>query len=113
MRKGRDLRFTHSQVIDVCSPGEGCGCLWIRLLNLAVIAGGVLGTGVLPAFVTVGGVVLGDAVDVGELHVPIFQHGPGTVRGNGFPTATRPLARVCDDEPAPADDGDDEREAAR
>ncbi|MGW3635651.1 hypothetical protein ACWD7F_36985 [Streptomyces sp. NPDC005122] len=78
VREGRDLRFPYDQVIDGGVPGEGRDHLKIGRLNLAVVAEDVLGSGVVAAFVTVGGVVLGDAVDVGELHLPIIQHPPAT-----------------------------------
>lgn len=64
MRQGRDLWFTYGQVIDAAVPGEGRDRLKIGRLDLAVIADGVLTAGVMPVFVTVGGVVFGDAVDV-------------------------------------------------
>ncbi|MGW8604467.1 hypothetical protein ACWGLB_36645 [Streptomyces sp. NPDC055893] len=79
MDERRDLRLAHGQTVDACIRGERLNRLKIGRLDLAVIAGDVLGTGVVPVIVTVGGVVLGDAIDVGELHTDIFQRCPEEV----------------------------------
>lgn len=76
--QGRDLRFPYDQVIDAGVPGEGRDRLKVGRLDLTVVAEDVLGAGVVTVFVAVGGVVLGDAVDVGELHLSIIQHTPAT-----------------------------------
>ncbi|MFC8247321.1 hypothetical protein [Streptomyces chartreusis] len=58
---------------DAGVRGERRDRLETGRLDLAVIADGVLAAPVVPVPVTVGGVVLGDAVDVGKLHVAFFQ----------------------------------------
>ncbi|MET9922768.1 MULTISPECIES: hypothetical protein [unclassified Streptomyces] len=76
VREGGDLRLTHDQVVDARVPGERLDGPEAGRLDLAVIADGVLGAGAMPVLVTVGGIVGGDAVDVGELHLPIIRHAP-------------------------------------
>ncbi|MFI1469099.1 hypothetical protein [Streptomyces wuyuanensis] len=61
VREGRDLRLAYGQAIDTGLNGERQNCLQIRGLDLAVIAGGVLGARAVPVFIAIGGVVLGDA----------------------------------------------------
>ncbi|MFE2516700.1 hypothetical protein [Streptomyces mirabilis] len=78
VREGRHLGFAYGQALDAGLHGERQDRLQIGRLDLAVIADGVLGARVVPVFITVGRVVLGDAVHVGELHVPILQHSPDT-----------------------------------
>ncbi|MET8640562.1 hypothetical protein [Streptomyces sp. NPDC004675] len=78
VNEGRDLWLADGQAVDAGSRSERLDRLKTGRLGLAVIADGVLGTGVSPMFVTFGGVVLGDAIDVGKLHVSIFPYGPGT-----------------------------------
>lgn len=68
-----DPWLTDGQLGDAGVSGQCRDRLEIGLLDLAVIADGVLAAPVVPVLVTVGGVVLGDAVDVGKLHVVIFQ----------------------------------------
>ncbi|MEV4333597.1 hypothetical protein AB0K02_24170 [Streptomyces sp. NPDC049597] len=79
LREQRNLWLADGQSDDARVRGERLDRLKIARLDLAVIADGVLGAGVVPVIVTVGGVVLGDAVDVGELHVAIFQRIPQEV----------------------------------
>jgi hypothetical protein len=74
-REGRDPRFPYAQAIDADVRGERLDRLQVGRLDHAVIAEGVLQAGVVAEFITVGRVVLGDAVDVAQ-HIPIFQHGP-------------------------------------
>ncbi|MFJ5264212.1 hypothetical protein ACIQAC_27490 [Streptomyces sp. NPDC088387] len=71
--KRRDLRLADRQMVDAGVRGERLDRLKIGRLDLAVIADAVLGAGVVPVIVTVGGVVLADAIDLGELHIAIFQ----------------------------------------
>ncbi|MFJ8298250.1 hypothetical protein ACIQ9R_20500 [Streptomyces sp. NPDC094447] len=75
----RDLRLAHRQTVDACINGECPNRLKIGRLDLAMIAGHVLDTRVVPVIVTVCGVVLGDAIDVGELHTDILQRCPEKV----------------------------------
>jgi hypothetical protein len=70
----RDLRLADRQAIDAGLRGERLDGPKTGRLGFAVVADGVLRAGVLPVFVTVGGVVFGDAVDVGKLHAAIFRH---------------------------------------
>lgn len=82
MSKGRDLRLADGQMADAGVRGERLDRLKTGRLDLAVIADGDLGAGVVPVIVTVGGVVLADAIDVGELHIAIFQRLPR--KGHGM-----------------------------
>ncbi|MEV6594269.1 hypothetical protein [Streptomyces acidicola] len=75
VRHRGNLRFTYDQVIDASVRGECGDCLKTGRLDIAVAADGVLRTGVVTMFVAVSGVVLGDAVHVGQ-HGFILPHRP-------------------------------------
>lgn len=85
---GRDLWLANGQVIDSGTHREGLDRLQVRRLDLVVIAERVFGADVVAVFITVGGVVLGDAIDVGE-HNLIFQHVPGAALRNALGVETQ------------------------
>ncbi|MFF4544758.1 hypothetical protein ACFY1J_11015 [Streptomyces sp. NPDC001406] len=74
VQTGGDLWLAYGQAVDTGFRGECLDGLKTGRLDLAVIADDVLIAGVVAVFVTVGGVVLGDAVDVGQWHSPMFPY---------------------------------------
>lgn len=84
-----DLRLADGQLVDAGFLGEGGNGLQVGGFDRSVVAGRGLGAGVVAVLIAVGGVVLGDLVDVGQhvtacrkSKVPLHSRG---VRGRGRP----------------------------
>lgn len=83
-----ELRLADGQLVDTAVFGEGGDGLQVGGFDRSVVAGRVLGAGVVAVLVAVGGVVLGDLIDVGQ-HVT--AHGePGRVEGGPGYSTRRP-----------------------
>ncbi|MDX2622948.1 hypothetical protein PV356_26080 [Streptomyces sp. WI03-5b] len=74
MYEGRNAWLAYGEAVDSGIRCEGRDRLKVGRFVLASVARDLLSTGVVTVFVAVGGVVLGDLVDVGE-HGSILGHG--------------------------------------
>ncbi len=77
----RHLRLAHRQLTDARLPGEGLDRPETGRLDFAVVTDGALRASGGRVFVAVGGVVHGQAVDVGR-HAPIVGTGPHPDHGD-------------------------------
>ncbi len=75
MHEGRNAWLAYGEAVDSGIRCEGGDRLKVGRFVLAAVARDLLSTDVLTVFVAVGGVVLGDLVDVGE-HGFIWGMGP-------------------------------------
>lgn len=77
-----ELRLTDRQLVDAGVLGEGGDGPQVGGFDWSVVAGRGLGADVVAVLVAVGGVVLGDPVDVGE-HVTPRQESTVRMRSGG------------------------------